>query len=65
MIHEYMVLWSVYGVFMVFFITFVYRLSAPWQVYLHTKFSDSWIFMGFSWGFRYFMGFRKLMVNDS
>ena len=45
MIHEYVALWSVYGVFMVYFITFVYRLSAPWQVFLHTKFSDCWVFI--------------------
>ena len=52
MTHEYMVLWSIYGVFMVYFVTFVYSLSAPSQVYLHKKFSDSWdlygVFMGFS-----------------
>ena len=48
MICEYMVLWGVYGVFMVYFITFVYSLSAPWRVYLHKKFSDSWDFYGFS-----------------
>ena len=50
MIHEYMVLWGVYGVFMVYFITFVYSLSAPWRVCLH-KFSDSWEFIGFLWVF--------------
>ena len=44
MIHEYMVLWGVYGVFMVYFITFVYSLCAPWQLFLHKKFSDSWVF---------------------
>ena len=47
-----MVLWGVYGIFMVYFITFVYSLSAPWRVYLHKKISDSWdlygVFMGFS-----------------
>ena len=28
-IHEYMVLWGVYGIFVVYFTTFVYSLSAP------------------------------------
>ena len=35
------VLWGAFVVFIVYFITFVYSLSTPWQVYLHKKFSDS------------------------
>ena len=65
MIYEYMVLWGVYGVFMVNFITFVYSLSAPKGVHLHKKFSDSWDFYGVFMGFQYFIGFWKLMVHDS
>ena len=45
-IHECMVLWGVYGVFMVYYITSAYSLCAPWQVYPHKKFSDSWDFYG-------------------
>ena len=56
-----MVLWCFYSVFIVYFITYVYSLSAPWRVYLHKKFSDSWDF----YGFRYFIGFWKLIVHDS
>ena len=63
MIHEYMVLWSVYGVFMVFSITFVYSLSAPWQVYVHKKFSDSWCFYGVFIGFSIF--YRILEANGT
>ena len=47
MIYEYMVLWGVYGIFMVYFKTFVHSLSAPWQVYVDKKFLDSW---GFFYG---------------
>ena len=65
MIHEYMVLYGVYGVFMVYFITFLYSLSAPRRMYLHNKFSDSWDFYGGFMGFPYFIGFWKLVVNDS
>ena len=34
------------GVFMVYFITFLYSFSAPWQVYLDKKFLDSMGFYG-------------------
>ena len=56
MIYEYMVLCGIYGVFMVHFITSVYSLSAPWQVYLDKKFSDLW---GFFMGFSIFYGILK------
>ena len=49
MVHDlwiYMVLWGIYGVFVVYFITFVYSISAPWQVYLDRKFLDSLDFYG-------------------
>ena len=41
-----MVLWGVYGVFMMYFITFVYSVSTPWRVYVYKKISDSWVFYG-------------------
>ena len=58
MIHEYMVLWGVYGVFMEYFIIFEYSLSAPWQVYVHKKFLDSW---GFLWVFMEFPIFYRIL----
>ena len=63
MILKYMVLWGVYGVFMVYFITFVYSLSAPWQVYLDKKFLDSWAFLWVFMGFPIF--YRILKANGT
>ena len=45
MIHEW------HGFLMAYFITFVYSPSAPWQMHLHGKFSDSWVFYGVFIGF--------------
>ena len=62
-IHEYMVLWGVYGIFMVYFTTFVYSLSAPWCVYLDKKFLDSWVFIWFFTAFVYSFCFVQRSTN--
>ena len=45
------------------FITFVYSLSAPWRVYLHTKFSDSWDFIWFFTAFVYSLCSVQRSIN--